>query len=71
MSESQTIVKELLQAKEEANNLLHNTVIKIIQCNFPYTLDDVMLSLYEKGVWVEYKCMGSGRFILRLEWNNE
>ncbi len=69
MSESQTIVKELLQAKEEANNLLHNTVIKVIQCNFPYTLDDVISMLTDKGIWVSYKKASNNNFLLRLEWN--
>jgi hypothetical protein len=69
MSESETIVANLLHEAACARNLFHSSLIRTITCEHPYTLDDVISLLIAESIWTEYKRAGNGKWILKLEWS--
>jgi hypothetical protein len=70
-SESETIVSNLLHEVACVRNLFHSSLIRTITCEQPYTLDDVISLLIAENIWTEYKRAGNGKWILKMEWNNE
>jgi hypothetical protein len=70
MTESETIVANLLHEVNCARNLFHSSLIRTITCEQPYTLDDVISLLIAENIWTEYKRAGNGKWILKLEWSD-
>ena len=69
MTESETIVANLLHEIACARNLFHNTIIRTVSCTQPFTLDDIISLLIESEIWVTYKKAGGNKYLLKLEWS--
>ncbi len=69
MTESETIVANLLYEVACARNLFHSSLIRTITCEQPYTLDDVVSYLISEDIWVSYKKAEGNKYLLKLEWS--